>query len=63
LEVRIYIRAKIMKKLNNQTNETFILTEDEEAILLKKIELAQEQLKNGQFLTEEELDKEIDNWG
>jgi predicted transcriptional regulator len=52
-----------MKKLNNQINETPALSKDEEAILLKKIEIALEQLKNGEFLTEDELDKEIDSWG
>ena len=33
-----------------------------EIILLQKIELAREQIKNGEFLTEEELDKEVESW-
>ena len=34
-----------------------------EIILLQKIEIAREQVKNGEFLTEDEMDKEIDSWG
>ncbi len=34
----------------------------EEIILMQKIEIAREQFKNGEFLTEEEMDKEIDSW-
>lgn len=33
-----------------------------EIILLQKIEIARQQIENGEFLTEEELDKEIDQW-
>lgn len=33
-----------------------------EIILLQKIEIARKQIENGEFLTEEELDKEIDQW-
>jgi hypothetical protein len=33
-----------------------------EIILLQKIEIARAQIKSGEFLTEEELDKEIDSW-
>jgi len=35
----------------------------EQMILLQKIETARKQYQNGEFLTAEELDKEIDSWG
>jgi predicted transcriptional regulator len=35
----------------------------EEIILLHKIEMAEQQIANGEFLTEEEIRKEIDSWG
>ncbi len=31
-------------------------------ILMQKIEIARQQYKNGQFLTEDELDREINSW-
>jgi hypothetical protein len=34
----------------------------EEIFLLNKVEKAREQAKNGNYLTEDELDKEIDSW-
>jgi len=34
----------------------------EQMILLQKIEIARKQFQNGEYLTEEELDKEIDSW-
>lgn len=34
----------------------------EQMILLQKIEAARQQIKNGEFLTEEEFDKEVDKW-
>jgi len=34
----------------------------EKIILLQKIEIGRQQIANGQFLTEEELDREIDTW-
>jgi hypothetical protein len=40
-------------------------TEDQmidEIILMKKLEIAREQCKNGEFLTSEEMKKEIDSW-
>jgi hypothetical protein len=39
-------------------------TEDliDEILLLQKIEAAQQQVKDGEFLTEEELDSEMDKW-
>lgn len=35
----------------------------QEIILLQKIEIAEQQIANGEYLTEEEMDKEIDSWG
>jgi Zn-dependent alcohol dehydrogenase len=34
----------------------------EQMILLQKIETARKQIENGEFLTEEEFDKEVDKW-
>ena len=34
----------------------------EEIILFQKIEIARQQIKDGDFLTDEELSKEIDQW-
>lgn len=33
-----------------------------EIILLQKIEIAQKQIANGDFLTEQEINKETDSW-
>jgi len=33
-----------------------------EIILLQKVEIARQQVKDGNFLTEEELDREMDKW-
>jgi hypothetical protein len=33
-----------------------------EIIMLQKIEIARKQIQDGEFLTEDELDKEIDQW-
>lgn len=33
-----------------------------EIILLQRIEFAQQQIANGEFLTEEEVDKEMNSW-
>lgn len=35
----------------------------EEIILLQKIEIAEQQIANGEYHTEEEMKKEIDSWG
>ena len=41
-----------------------IVVEDfiEQVIIFAKIETAKEQFKNGEYLTEEELDEEIKKW-
>ena len=52
-----------MKIPNNQDEEgLFELSETEKATLLDKIELARNQIKNGEFLTSEELEKEMETW-
>ena len=33
-----------------------------EIILLQKVEIARQEVKDGNFLTEEELDREMDKW-
>jgi hypothetical protein len=52
-----------VKELVDHMPETFTVDDIvEEIILLQKIEIARKQVKDGEFLTEEELDKEIDHW-
>lgn len=54
-----------VKELVDHMPETFSVDDIvEEIILLKKIEIARKQVQDGEFLTEEELDKEIEqrNW-
>lgn len=52
-----------VKELVNHMPETFSVDDlIEEVILLQKIERARQQVKDREFLTEEELDKEFDSW-
>jgi hypothetical protein len=52
-----------VKELVNHMPETFSVDDIvEEIILLQKIEIARKQVQDGEFLTEEELDKEVDQW-
>jgi len=52
-----------VKELVNHMPETFSVDDIvEEIILLQKIEIARKQIQNGDFLTEEEFDKETDKW-
>ena len=52
-----------VKELVDHMPETFSVDDIvEEIILLQKIEIARKQIKDGEFLTEDELDKEIDQW-
>ena len=52
-----------VKELVEHMPETFSVDDlVEEIILLQKIEIARKQLKNGESLTEDELDAEIDKW-
>ena len=72
----INLRKKLIRRINNIENneileEMYRLIENEEADLSvyelsasqkNVIEEAQEQLKNGRFLTDEQADKEINEW-
>ncbi len=52
-----------VKELIDHMPDTFSVDDlVEEVILLQKIEIAREQFKNGDFLTEDELDAEISKW-
>ena len=52
-----------VQELVNHMPETFSVDDMvDELILLQKIERAKKEIANGDFLTEEELDKEIDKW-
>jgi hypothetical protein len=52
-----------VKELVDHMPETFSIDElAGKIILLQKIEKAREQVRNGQFLTEEEMDEEIRGW-
>jgi replicative DNA helicase len=50
-------------ELINRMPETFTVDDlIEEIYLLQKLEKARKQIADGDFLTEEEADKEIDRW-
>jgi len=52
-----------MKELINHMPENFSADDIiEQIILLQKIEIARKQVQDGDFLTEEELDKEVNQW-
>lgn len=52
-----------VQNLISHMPETFSIDDlVEKIILLQKIEQAQQQIKNGEFYTEEEIDQEIDLW-
>ena len=52
-----------MHELVDHMPEKFSVDEIfEQILLLQKIEAARKQIKEGDFLTEEELDKEVDQW-
>lgn len=52
-----------VQELVNHMPDTFSIDDlVEKVILLQKIEQAQQQIKNGEFYTEEEIDREIDSW-
>ena len=55
----VSVLEKIKQFLKNQTAEkVYVLSEDQLAILNESIQ----QFKNGQFLTEEEAEKDIEKW-
>ena len=52
-----------VQELVNHMPETFSIDDlVEKVILLQKIEEAQQQIKNGEFYTWEEVEKEMDSW-
>jgi hypothetical protein len=52
-----------VKEMVDHMPETFTVDDIvEEIFLLQKIEMARKQVENGEFLTEEEFDKEMDSW-
>jgi hypothetical protein len=52
-----------VKELVDHMPDTFSVDElVGEIILLQKIEIAREQFKNGDFITDDELDAEIETW-
>jgi hypothetical protein len=52
-----------MKTSSNKIRETsFGFSKEEEIILLEKITIALKQVEDGDFLTEEEFDEEIEKW-
>jgi hypothetical protein len=52
-----------MKELIDHMPDTFSVDDVvEEIILLQKIEIARKQVQDGDFLTEDELDAEIEKW-
>lgn len=52
-----------VKELVDHMPETFSIDDIvEELILLQKIEKAKKQFRDGEYLTEEELDAEVDQW-
>ncbi len=52
-----------VQELVNHMPETFSIDDlVEKVILLQKIESAQQQIKNGEFYTEEDIDRGIDSW-
>lgn len=51
-----------VQELVNHMPDTFSIDDlVEKVILLQKIEEAQQQIKNGEFYSEEEMDNEIDS--
>jgi hypothetical protein len=52
-----------VKELVDHMPETFSVDDIVgEIIILQKIEMARKQIEDGNFLTEEEFDKEINQW-
>ena len=55
-------KEKIQEILNNAPDSVFIEDFIDQIIISAKIEKALDQLANGQFLTSEQLDEEIEKW-
>ncbi len=56
------IKEKVQKLINHMPDTFSIDDLVEKVILLQKIEQAQQQIKNGEFYTWEEVEKEMDFW-
>jgi predicted transcriptional regulator len=55
-------KEKVQELINHMPNTFSVDDLVEKIILLQKIEEAQQQIKNGEFYTEEEIDREVDSW-
>ena len=55
-------KEKIQEMLNNAPDNIFIEDFIDQITISAKIEKALDQLANGQFLTSEQLDEEIEKW-
>ena len=55
-------KEKIQEMLNNSPDNIVIDDFIDQLIVSAKIEKALDQLANGQFLTSEQLDEEINKW-
>jgi len=55
-------KEKIQEMLNNAPDNVVIDDFIDQLIVSAKIEKALDQLANGQFLTSEQLDEEIEKW-
>lgn len=55
-------KEKIQEMLNNAPDNIKIDDFIDQIIITAKVEKALDQLANGEFLTSEQLDEEIDKW-
>jgi hypothetical protein len=55
-------RDKVKEMIDHMPDTFSVDDVVEELLLLQKIEEARDQFKKGEFLTEEELDAETDQW-
>ena len=62
MEALIIEKEKIQEILNNAPDSVSIEDFIDQIIISAKIEKALDQLANGQFLTSEQLDEEIEKW-
>lgn len=50
------------RKINYYPSQTYTTYEEFERDLIEKIEIGREQIKNGQYYTQEEFQEEIRRW-
>jgi anti-sigma28 factor (negative regulator of flagellin synthesis) len=55
-------KEKVQELINHMPNTFSIDDLVEKIILLQKVEEAQQQIKNGEFYTWEEVKEEMDSW-